>query len=1258
MANKEFEMLFKLGAKLGENFNETFRSAQKVLQTTQREITVMNKLQGDIGAYQKQQHSIDKTNDRLQIYQKKLQEVRDKMSSTGDSTSNLAIKEETLRAKIKDTEYVLAQKNAKLTQMGNKLTDAGVDVSKLTDESKRLETEMKNLQNQEMKAAEEAEKFGNKGTSAIEAVGATLVSAGIGSALGKIKDEFTECVNVAMEFGGTMSTVEALSGASGSQIQVLADKAKELGATTAFTANQSAEAMTYMGMAGWNADEMLSGMDGMMSLAAASGEDLSAVSDIVTDNLTAFGLQASDTAHFVDVLAATAANSNTSVTTMGETFKTSGAIAGALGYSIEDVATAVGTMANAGVKGSIAGTALKNIFNGISSEITLTAKAFGEAEYTGVNYDGSMKSLSQVIQDLRGYFEQMTDAEKKANAQAIAGERGYNGLLAILNASEEQYTALSGKINDCAGAAEKMSRIKLDNLQGDVTLLNSAADGLKMTVGEMYNDDLRKLAQLGTKILNGINDFCGKNPVVVKGIISVVAEMALLVGAYTAFNAVKKVKNTLDTLGIALTTKKTAATAASAAAETAEAAATEKAAGAQKLKNGLLSVMSNKVVAGGVAVMALTTAISAYNEAIKKQPLEETELAYSTAEQRQRVAELTEQYNQAVQQYGETSDKALALKYDLDQATTALDNQKFTVGDLYSEIDALHEKATVLFSSMDDGTGTIEKNRTEAHELIAKLKELTTASGKSAKSQSEIENIITRLNELYPTLGLTVDNVSGKIGNLGDKVDKLSQASSWQTQVETAKSKLKELQELQSQYQEKVEEANTAQLAAGERLRSEVEDYNAVHHLMTMFGVAKQYENEYDTAVEEYSKAMNDLNKTNSQIAYWNDVLKQYGLEYEGLSENSVSSSLAISAAMDDVAQKSEALITSYNNAYNAAYDSITGQYALWDDAANVEEIDVADVNDALQSQIDYWNTYSDNVDKLLKRADKIPNLKELIATFSDGSKDSVDAIAGMADASDEDLTQMLKSWQGLQTAQEKASGSLADVRVDFDEQLDLISSDMGERIDKMLSKDDEALAAANSMIDAYCKALIGGKSSVEEAASIVGDAAVAALTLANDYDNAHTPTYNKKVDNTNLAGQTSSAVSGAVAVSGALSGDLSGKTVIYDKDGNAVDAASLFLSNGLMGYASGTENARAGLAIVGEYGPELVNFSGGEEVLTARKTAEIMSSGSPITINCEFNISGNADQSTLTECTDKIVERVRAVLQEESIDARRNAYN
>lgn len=1232
MANREYEMLFKLGAKLNQNFTGTFNSAQRVLAATQKELQALNRLQSDVNGYQRQQVSIEKTNDRLETYKRQLEIVRQGMSQAGSNSEDLKIKQEELEHNIRQTEQTLADKNKRLTELSKALTNAGVDVNSLASESQRLEQELAELRTQEEAAAREAQNFGNNSASAFEAAGSALVAAGIAAGLKEIYDAYKECISISMEFGGTMSTVEALSGANVKEMQELSAKAKELGASTAYTANQSAGAMTYMGMAGWNAGQMISGMDGMMALAAASGEDLGMVSDIVTDNLTAFGLQASDTAHFADVLAQTASKSNTSVSVMGETFKTSAAIAGALGYSIEDVAIQVGAMANAGVKGSIAGTALKNIFNGISGEITLTSQAFGEATYTGVNLDGSMKELSETVSDLRWYFDQMTDSEKKANAQAIAGERGYNGLLAILNTTDEQYAELSANINDCAGAAQRMANIKLDNLQGDVTLLQSAADGLKMSIGELYDDELRGLAQLGADVLSGINEFVEKNPTVVKAIIAVTAEVGLLIAGYTAYNAMKKIKNALTASEIALSAKK-------------------------------IAVMGGVVAAIAVA----TAAVVALREAYKTESLETQMLNTATKEQYDNVSQLNDEYERACKTYGETSDQARALKYDLDEANASIEAQQFSVKELYAEIDTLHQSTSDMLSSYRDSTKEIDEQHERTAILIAKLNELGSSSESAAESQTQMESIIAELNTMFPDLDLNIKNVNGSLDDMTSRIDKVWTAESRQAKHDIAQSQMNDLIVRKAELEAAYEKAEIAQREAQKRFLNAVGDHsdlnagNVVQHnievLWSMInGTAETAQEDLDEANEAFSKIYRDLQEINSQISEISAESIEYQSIIDGTSDELISAYDGVSIAISDVKGRTEALLTAYNDAYTAAYESVSGQYSLWDKAAQVIPTSIDTINTSLDTQYEYWNDYNTNLSALLARAEGIEGLKDVLATFSDGSEDSINAIAGMADATDEELKQMVENYQKLKEEQDSVSESLANVRVDFESEMDQITADMQEAVERM-NMDEQAADAAKETILAYADAISAYKGAAVEAAEAVSAAVTGALAKASSFEISYD--------------------AAAPAVSVPALGDIL----------PTITGPQLRDLSGINAYANGTNNAARGWDLVGENGPELRYFNGGETVIPTSRTQAILrdygkmvdyneaingeiaqaaigpraghSETVNISISPSFVIQGNADgvEDAINGCVEKIKEMVLDALDERERNARRSAY-
>ena len=316
----------------------------------------------------------------------------------------------------------------------------------------------------------------------------------VGAVLG-VSIGLKDTIDTYRDFEAAMSQVKAISGATGSDLIKLTEKAKEMGATTKFTAKESAEAFNYMAMAGWKTEDMLDGIEGILNLAAASGEDLATTLDIITDALTAFNMKASDAGHFSDVMAAAASNANTDVSKMGETFKYAATMAGTLGYTVEDVALAAGLMANSSIKSSMAGTALNSIITRLA---TNTSGARDAIEELGVKFYDSNKNaraFSLVLDELRAATANMNDEQKAAFTNTVAGLEAQKGLQAILNASKEDYDKLADAINHADGAAAKMSQDMLDNLQGSITLLQSAVDGVKISFGERLSPYVKGIAE-------------------------------------------------------------------------------------------------------------------------------------------------------------------------------------------------------------------------------------------------------------------------------------------------------------------------------------------------------------------------------------------------------------------------------------------------------------------------------------------------------------------------------------------------------------------------------------------------------------------------------------------------------------------------------------------------------------------------------------------------------------------------------------------
>lgn len=336
------------------------------------------------------------------------------------------------------------------------------------------------------------------------AKGAAAASAGITGAL-------AASTAAGASFESQMSTVQAISQASESEMARLKALAKQMGIETKFSATEAGQGLEYMAMAGWDVDSMLAGLPGIMNLAAASEEDLGQVSDIVTDAMTAFNLEASRSAEFADVLAQASARSNTDVAMMGQTFKYVAPVAGALGFSIQDTATAISLMANAGIKGEQAGTSLRAIFSRIVKPTAEVASAMERIRLSVTNSDGSMRSLDEILRDLRAGFSGLSESERASTAASLAGQEAMSGMLALVNASDEDYEKLSDSIYHAKGAAEEMAGVRMDNLKGDVTLLKSSAEGAGIAIYEGLSEPFREGVQTGTEWLNSFTESVEEN---------------------------------------------------------------------------------------------------------------------------------------------------------------------------------------------------------------------------------------------------------------------------------------------------------------------------------------------------------------------------------------------------------------------------------------------------------------------------------------------------------------------------------------------------------------------------------------------------------------------------------------------------------------------------------------------------------------------------------------------------------------------------
>lgn len=469
----------------------------------------------------------------------------DSAKATGEDseeTQKLKAEYEKLSSQLSTSESQIAKTETAITKQ-----EAAVNQSKaaLTE----MEAELKNVN------AELARAPFDEYASKAEKVGGTLTS--VGQKLLPLSTSIAglgvAAVKTTADFDSEMSKVSAISGATGTDLDKLRGKAREMGAKTKFSASEAAQGMQYMAMAGWKTQDMMDGLEGIMNLAAASGEDLASTSDIVTDALTAFGLSAKDSSHFSDILAAASSNANTNVSMMGETFKYAAPVLGSLGYTAEDAALAIGLMANAGIKSSQAGTSLRGAITNLAKPTDTVAAAMDKYGISLTDSSGKMLSLRELMEQLRQKLGGLSEAEQAQAAAALFGKNAMSGMLAIINGSDKDFEKLAGAIDNCDGSSEKMANTMNDNLQGQITILMSQLQELAISFGEILMPKIRDIVTHIQNFVDKLNamDEGQKETILRIGMfVAALAPMLMGLGKVITFSA--NVSRALGTLSAGL----------------------------------------------------------------------------------------------------------------------------------------------------------------------------------------------------------------------------------------------------------------------------------------------------------------------------------------------------------------------------------------------------------------------------------------------------------------------------------------------------------------------------------------------------------------------------------------------------------------------------------------------------------------------------------------------------------------------------------
>lgn len=1194
---KEYEMLFQLNAQLGGSYSKTFKAAQQEIVSMQKEIQALSKTQADISAFQKQQAAVEATRKRLEMLRQQYDNIQREMEETGNESADMKNKLLAKQLQIDKTSASLEKQTAKLNELSGALEEAGVNTDDLSHSSEQLAGKIDTLKKKQGEAADKAMTFGDKAGQAFNQVHEAIVAAGIAVALKEIYEDFASCAQASMDFESAITGVAKTTDLTDEELAAMSDSIKALSTEIPATTEEIAAVAEAAGQLGIQKDALLDFTEIMTMLdtatnmiadeAATALARFANITGMATDNYGRLGSVIVD-------LGNNFATTESEIVAMGTRLASAGKLAGLTEPEIMALAAA---MSSVGIEAEAGGTAMTQTLNAIEKAVAKGGDDLAEfariagmssEEFSSAWKNDAMSALTSFIGGLGKLDEQGESTVLVLEDLGLTGIRQSNMLKALGLAADQ----MTGAVNTANTAWQQNTALTNEAnkryaiAQSRLTMMQNAYNNLKVAIGDAYTPALSEAYGVGTKGLNSITAFIQKNPALVNAITAFAGVIGAVVAALAAYAVAAKI-----------------AAAASA--------------------------ILTAAIPGVNVIMGVTAAVAAITAGI--------------------VALATAAANDAVPSVKELTEAARGMREAMDEAKATYDD-------------------TVTSTMAAAGV---------ADTYIGKLEEMEAAGLNTDEQHRQYHNTLALLCQVVPELAdyidLETDTINGGTEALRANTEAWKQNAMQQAYQD-------QLTELYSQYSAVLIEAEENSIgltkaqysleAAQQKLSDTYAQMDALwadaqkqadayydqygyYTDATAFLSQEYYDLQnsiYDTnneiwaaekSIKNYNKAMEEdadaVSDAEAEIALAEEAVKNLTAsmnEGTGASEEAAAQVSEFQAAISGVQEKINALVESYNEAYSAAYESISGQYQLWDEAAKVVATSAGSINSALESQITYWQDYNANLQSLTDRSTDIEGLSDMIASFADGSSDSVNAIAGMAGATDEQLATMVANWKTLQQEQQNAAGSVADLKTDFTATMDELQTALAEDIEAM-DLGDEAKASAQATIQGFIDGAVGMLPQVTAAYNRVAAVARAALSASG----------------TGTAGS-------------------------------------------IPGYAVGTQSAAPGFALVGENGPELVYFNGGEQVMTAEETAAMRESmeiqaitfapqllealhaihgdgalsaepgagsgAGSVELQIVFQINGSASPETveaLREYGDEFAERVLEVMEEAGIDTARRAY-
>lgn len=1056
-SRKEYEMLFQLNAQLGGSYNKTFKAAQDELAAMQKEIQSLSKTQADITAYQKQQTAVENTRKRLELLQQQYDNIQKEIQQTGEFSADLQNKLLAKQQQIEKTTSSLNRQTEKLDEMGDALKEAGVDMDDLGQSSAQLTNRIDALKKEQEEVAEGAQTFGNKASQAFSTVHEAIVAAGIATALKEVYEYFADCAQASMDFESAMTGVAKTTDLTDDELSAMSDAIKEMSTEIPATTEELAAIAESAGQLGIHKESLLDFTEIMAMLGTSTNmtADEAATSLSRLANIT--GMSQED----FDRLGATIVDlGNNLATTEKEIVDMSMRIAGAgaqVGMTEAEIMSFSGALSSVGIEAEAGGSAFSTLVSNMSLAVQqggdgleqfADVAGMSASEFAAAFEEDAAGAIIQFIQGLGNMESEGRSAIAVLDDMGLSDIRMRDALLRAAGASDVFTNALQIGSNawDENTALVNEATKRYATTQSQLTMMQNAYKNLKVAIGDAYTPALQKAYSVGTQVLNAVSQFVKQNPALVNAVTAFVGVIGAVTIALTAYTAVVKIAN----------------------------AVTAAFATVSSVALGPIFAVTAAVAAVTAGIVALATAaandavpsVSELTEAARgmKDAMDEANTTFeSTAAQTAATAEVADQYITKLEEMG-----------DYTRLSEAEQEQ------YRNTLSLLCELVPELSDLIDVQNGTIEGG-------TAALRANTEAWKENAEAQA-YQEYMNQLAEQYNAV--MVEAAENSIG-----------LTKSQLQLEAANKKYNDtvarMDQLWNEAAAEAEAYNEEYYAMTDATNFLTQEYydlqNSLYDINDEMWEAEQSAKNYQKAIEEDQEAVAAAKEEMELAQEAVDMLTAATQDGGDAATEAAAQEQELQTAITGVKEEINALVTAYTEAYDAALESISGQYQLWDEAAGVVATSAGTINSALESQITYWQDYNANLQTLTERSADIEGLSEMIASFADGSEESVNAIAGMAGATDEQLATMVANWQTLQTEQEAAAGSVADLKTDFTATMDELQAELAADIEAM-DLGTEAAESGKATIQGFVSGAEAMLPQVQAAYSRIAQAAIDAI--------------------------------------------------------------------------------------------------------------------------------------------------------------------